>query len=142
MIPRTAFSPTPSWMHTLDSEGRQNHDSSNLLLEFRYTVERQDRLIPGVTVTSLVWAGTGCLVLPTNMGVTPTYPLRVVIGHAHVLKRDSTRNRKERDNMPKHQTRTDKSDANSALAYKFWLARCFRDGSPEEDLFRAVCANS
>jgi len=22
---------------------------------------------------------------------------------------------------------------NAALAYKFWLARCFRDGSPEED---------
>ena len=31
---------------------------------------------------------------------------------------------------------------NAALAYKFWLARRFRDGSPEEDLFRAVCANS
>ena len=44
--------------------------------------------------------------------------------------------------MPKQQTRTDASDANAALAYKFWLARCFRDGSPEEDLFRAVCANS
>jgi len=34
------------------------------------------------------------------------------------------------------------SDANAALAFEFWLARCFRDGSPEEDLFRAVCANS
>ena len=44
--------------------------------------------------------------------------------------------------MPKHPTRTVASDANSALAYRFWLARCFRDGSPEEDLFRAVCANS
>ena len=44
--------------------------------------------------------------------------------------------------MAKHHTRTDESVANSALAYKFWLARCFRDGSPEEDLFRAVCANS
>jgi hypothetical protein len=44
--------------------------------------------------------------------------------------------------MPKCQTVTVASDANSALAYKFWLARCFRDGSPEEDLFRAFCANS
>ena len=44
--------------------------------------------------------------------------------------------------MPKHPTRTAASDAISALAYKFWLARCFRDGSPEEDMFRAVCANS
>ena len=44
--------------------------------------------------------------------------------------------------MPKQQTTTDTSDANAALAYNFWLARCFRDGSPEEDLFRAVCANS
>jgi hypothetical protein len=44
--------------------------------------------------------------------------------------------------MPNHPTRTVASDAISALAYKFWLARCFRDGSPEEDMFRAVCANS
>ena len=44
--------------------------------------------------------------------------------------------------MPKQQTRTDASESHAALAYNFWLARCFRDGSPEEDLFRAVCANS
>lgn len=41
-----------------------------------------------------------------------------------------------------HRPSNDPSDANSALAYQFWLARCFRDGSPEEDLLRAVCANS
>ena len=28
----------------------------------------------------------------------------------------------------------------AALAYEFWLARGFRDGSPEEDLLRALCA--
>jgi hypothetical protein len=44
--------------------------------------------------------------------------------------------------MPKHQTKTSTPDADAALAYKYWAARCFRDGSPEEDLFRAVCANS
>jgi replication-associated recombination protein RarA len=44
--------------------------------------------------------------------------------------------------MQQQQQRTAGSDANAALAYKFWLARCFHDGSPEEDLFRAVCANS
>jgi hypothetical protein len=44
--------------------------------------------------------------------------------------------------MPQQQQRTAGSNANAALAYKFWLARCFSDGSPEEDLFRAVCANS
>jgi len=45
--------------------------------------------------------------------------------------------------MPNHHTKTDDaSEANAALAYKFWRARCFRDGSPEEDLLRAVCANS
>jgi len=44
--------------------------------------------------------------------------------------------------MQKHVTTTvTVADANAALAYKFWLARCFRDGSPEEDLLRAVCAN-
>ena len=44
--------------------------------------------------------------------------------------------------MAKPQMALDASHANAELAYKFWLARCFRDGSPEEDLFRAVCANS
>jgi hypothetical protein len=44
--------------------------------------------------------------------------------------------------MPKQQTRTVGPVANSELAFGFWLARCFRDGSPEEDMFRAVCANS
>ena len=44
--------------------------------------------------------------------------------------------------MPTHRTKTAGADENSALAYKFWLARCFRGGSPQEDLFRAVCANS
>jgi hypothetical protein len=34
------------------------------------------------------------------------------------------------------------SNANATLAFKFWLARAFHDGSPEEDMFRAVCANS
>jgi CheY-like chemotaxis protein len=33
-------------------------------------------------------------------------------------------------------------ERNATLAYKLWLARCFRNGSPEEDLFRAVCMNS
>ena len=28
----------------------------------------------------------------------------------------------------------------AALAFEFWLAREFRDGSPEEDLYRALCA--
>jgi hypothetical protein len=40
------------------------------------------------------------------------------------------------------QAKPDASDANSALAFQLWLARSFRDGSPEEDLFRAMCANS
>ena len=46
------------------------------------------------------------------------------------------------DDMVNQNTRTVGSDTNAALAYKFWLARCFHDGSPEEDLFRAVCAKS
>jgi hypothetical protein len=44
--------------------------------------------------------------------------------------------------MTTHRTKTVGSDADSALAYKFWVARCFQNGSPEEDLFRAVCSNS
>jgi hypothetical protein len=55
---------------------------------------------------------------------------------------ESGSQRRQRDDVQKHPTRTAASDANSALAYKFWLARCFRDGSPEEDLFRAICVNS
>lgn len=34
------------------------------------------------------------------------------------------------------------SNATVKLAYEFWVARCFCEGSPEEDLFRAVCVNS
>ena len=44
--------------------------------------------------------------------------------------------------MAKRHTTTTNSDTNAALAYRFWVARCFHDGSPEEDMFRAVCANS
>jgi hypothetical protein len=44
--------------------------------------------------------------------------------------------------MPNRKNTPTAADANAALAYKFWGARCFRDGSPEEDLLRAVCANS
>ena len=44
--------------------------------------------------------------------------------------------------MPKSQTKTVESDAKAALAFEFWLARGFHDGSPEEDMFRAMCANS
>jgi hypothetical protein len=45
MTPRAAFSPAASWTHKLDSEERQKHDFSNLLLEFKYAVERQDRML-------------------------------------------------------------------------------------------------
>jgi len=45
MTPRTAFLPAASWTYKLDSEDRQMHDFSNLLLEFRYAVERQDRMM-------------------------------------------------------------------------------------------------
>lgn len=44
--------------------------------------------------------------------------------------------------MLKSHAKTVGSEQNSALAYKLWLARCFTSGSPEEDLFRAVCINS
>ena len=40
------------------------------------------------------------------------------------------------------QRRSSASDPVAELAYQFWLERCFRDGSPEEDMFRAVCANT
>jgi hypothetical protein len=44
--------------------------------------------------------------------------------------------------MRMSQARTSEAEQNSALAYKLWLARRFRNGSPEEDLFRAVCINT
>jgi hypothetical protein len=50
--------------------------------------------------------------------------------------------RMEGKDMQKCQTRSSAADAIAELAYKFWLERCFRDGSPEEDLFRAVCVNT
>ena len=45
MTPRTAFSPAASWTHKLDSERLQEHDFTNLLQEFKYAVERQDRMM-------------------------------------------------------------------------------------------------
>lgn len=33
-----------SWTHKLDSENKQEHDFNNLLLEFRYAIERQDAM--------------------------------------------------------------------------------------------------
>jgi hypothetical protein len=39
-------------------------------------------------------------------------------------------------------TATGDAQSNSELAFKFWLQRRFHEGSPEEDLLRAVCANT
>jgi hypothetical protein len=36
------FFTAASWTHKLDSEDREEHDFNNLLLEFRYAVQRQD----------------------------------------------------------------------------------------------------
>lgn len=44
--------------------------------------------------------------------------------------------------MLKPQPANNASEADATLAFKLWRARFFRDGSPEEDLFRAVCSNS
>ena len=44
--------------------------------------------------------------------------------------------------MADSKTKVNIAEKDAVLAYNFWLARCFRDGSPEEDLLRAVCANS
>ena len=35
--------------------------------------------------------------------------------------------------MPQPRTKAKTTDKDAALAYTFWRARCFRDGSPEED---------
>ena len=79
---------------------------------------------------ALVRVGTAWLMPGPHMGVDPAYFLRVGSGHAHVLKCEPTESERSVTNMQKHPTRAVASDANSALAYKFWLARCFRDGSP------------
>jgi hypothetical protein len=39
-----AFFTTASWTHKLDSEAKQEHDFNNLLLEFRYAIQRQDAM--------------------------------------------------------------------------------------------------
>lgn len=43
MIATKAFSPSASWTYKLDSEQLEDHDFSNLLQEFAYAVQRQDR---------------------------------------------------------------------------------------------------
>ena len=45
MASTKAFFPAASWTCPLDSERRQRHDFSNLLLEFKYAVERQDSML-------------------------------------------------------------------------------------------------
>ena len=45
MIARMAFVPVSSWTHKLDSEKHEEHDFCNLLSEFRYAVQRQDRMM-------------------------------------------------------------------------------------------------
>jgi hypothetical protein len=42
MTSTNTFSPAASWTHKLDSERLQEHDFLNLLVEFKYAVERQD----------------------------------------------------------------------------------------------------
>jgi hypothetical protein len=39
------FSFSTSWTHKLDSERLEEHDFNNLIQEFRYAVERQDRMM-------------------------------------------------------------------------------------------------
>jgi len=45
MAPRTAFFLSKSWTHKLDSERHEEHDFCNLLSEFRYAVQREDRMM-------------------------------------------------------------------------------------------------
>ncbi len=42
---RTAFRPAASWTHNVESEEKKKHDFSNLVLEFRYAVERADQMM-------------------------------------------------------------------------------------------------
>jgi hypothetical protein len=45
MATKAAFTPAASWTYRVDSEEKKKHDFSNLVLEFRYAVERQDRMM-------------------------------------------------------------------------------------------------
>ncbi|HEY1219306.1 MAG: hypothetical protein ABSE42_16500 [Bryobacteraceae bacterium] len=40
-----AFFTAASWTHNLESEDKEEHDFNNLLLEFRYAVQRQDSML-------------------------------------------------------------------------------------------------
>ena len=41
----TAFCPAASWTHKVDGKEKKKHDFSNLLLEFKYAIERQDQML-------------------------------------------------------------------------------------------------
>jgi hypothetical protein len=45
MTPTKAFSPAASWTHKLNSERAEEHDFSNLIVEFGFAVQRQDRMM-------------------------------------------------------------------------------------------------
>jgi len=39
------FRAAASWTHKVESEEKKKHDFSNLILEFRYAVEREDQMM-------------------------------------------------------------------------------------------------
>lgn len=41
----TAFCPAASWTYKVESEEKKKHDFSNLVLEFKYAVERADQMM-------------------------------------------------------------------------------------------------
>jgi hypothetical protein len=45
MTTKTACFPAASWTHHLDSERHKEHDFANLLLEFRYAIERKEPML-------------------------------------------------------------------------------------------------
>jgi len=45
MTPETTFAPAASWRYKLDSDKKQEHDFGNLLLEFKFAVDRSDRMM-------------------------------------------------------------------------------------------------
>ena len=45
MAENTTFFTAASWTHKLNSERHEEHDFANLLLEFRYAVERQEQMM-------------------------------------------------------------------------------------------------
>jgi len=115
----TKLSPAASWMHRPDPEAVREHDFANLLQDFRYAVEQQDRTMMDYCESEL-----------RSMYREGTMKKATVAAQSKFMP-GSCDGFAPRDTTPKQQREI------TAVAYDLWLARAFRNGSLQDDWLKA-----